>query len=718
MAADTTLARGLGGASALALVYFVAGRLALLLAVPPGYASAVWPAAGIAFAMVFLRGRTMLAGTWLGSFLVNATVACPGTSSIERLLVASVIATGALAQAASATELARRLAGHGNPLDRAGSLVPLLAVGGPVGCLVNATVATGALSAIGLVAPGDAGYHWLTWWVGDTVGVVVATPLVLTWVAMPRAVWRARRWSVAAPLAIAFAAAVVLNADTLSREEARRQSAFEARAHDLAATLAHEADELAAMLRGVVGLYAASEVVTREEFGVYARVVLERAPGIRGLAWAPLLAAEGRERVPVDYVEPVAGNEAAIGLDLASEPRRREAVDLARTLRAPAATAPLTLVQEPAGQRGFLIVAPVERSGQVRGFVVAVVHASDFVDRVLPPGERPGIALRISDEGTGEPLVDHDVLGRRAWATVVPFSGRSLRVEATTASYGDRSPLAWIVLVGGLLLVGLLGTLVLELVTRAVQVEVLVTARTAELARANEALHHSNLELQRFAYVASHDMREPLRVVTTYAELVAEEAGAQLTAETSRRLARIVENARRMQTLVTDLLDLSRVEGHAEPFRPADLGALANAALEDLRGTVASSCARVTVGPLPTVACDAVQMVALFQNLFSNALKFRREGVSPEISVEARRAGDVWEIAVRDNGIGIPEEHRERVFEMFRRLHARERYPGTGIGLAVCKRVVERHGGRIWVDPAPGPGTTIRFTLPVAPEVS
>ena len=203
--------------------------------------------------------------------------------------------------------------------------------------------------------------------------------------------------------------------------------------------------------------------------------------------------------------------------------------------------------------------------------------------------------------------------------------------------------------------------------------------------------------------MASHDLQEPLRAVTGYLGLIEQQLGDKLDDKGRHHIAGAVQGATRMHTLITDLLALSRVGTRGQAFEPADLNTVLDQALAGLRASLQETGARITRDPLPTLRVDAGQIAQLFQNLIGNALKFRGER-PPEIHVSAQRKPGQWVLAVRDNGIGIEPQYFERIFLIFQRLHTRKQYPGTGIGLAICKKIVERHGGTIWVESQAGPG--------------
>jgi light-regulated signal transduction histidine kinase (bacteriophytochrome) len=231
------------------------------------------------------------------------------------------------------------------------------------------------------------------------------------------------------------------------------------------------------------------------------------------------------------------------------------------------------------------------------------------------------------------------------------------------------------------------------------------------LAEKAHELEHSNDELQQFAYVASHDLQEPLRTIQSYLQLLQRRYGNALDQDASEFIGFAVAGAQRMRGLITDLLAYARLSSRARPLEPTDLQQVVSDVLHGLQAAISERHAELTHDPLPTVLADGNQLRQLYQNLVANALKFNREGV-PRVHLGARREGAWWRLHVQDNGIGLDPAYKDKIFEVFKRLYGRDEFEGTGIGLAICKKIVERHGGQIGVESSPGHGATFWFTLP------
>ncbi|MDZ7843465.1 MAG: ATP-binding protein [Anaerolineales bacterium] len=234
-----------------------------------------------------------------------------------------------------------------------------------------------------------------------------------------------------------------------------------------------------------------------------------------------------------------------------------------------------------------------------------------------------------------------------------------------------------------------------------------------ELEAINEKLARSNRDLQDFAHTLSHDLQEPLRMVSSFLSLLARQYGEQLDENAQEYIDFAVDGAERMKSMVQGLLSFSRVTTRGEPMEPVGSQETLSAARDNLHVMISERGAKITAAELPEVRGDFNQITQLFQNLISNAIKYNEQEI-PRVEIDVERKGGCWQFSVRDDGVGIDPAHQERIFTIFQREHTRGEYPAAGVGLSICKRIVERHGGKIWVESTPGEGSTFYFTLPSA----
>lgn len=410
-----------------------------------------------------------------------------------------------------------------------------------------------------------------------------------------------------------------------------------------------------------------------------------------------------------------------------SEDRRRRAVDLALQRRGLAISEPVELVT---GGMGFLAIIPLLPSGRHDGFVVAAVSMTSLMEAVIREMESDDLIVEASvgDRRVflhgAEPEPANEA-GVALGAVEVGEVTWKLRVVADKAYFERRQS----DLPQGILFVGLLVTVLMAAAVgfsqtagrRAVElaalnrkheeeIEARKGAQAALAAKARE-LARSNADLEHFAFVASHELLDPAKEIQTYAGLL-DERMASSSSEVERRYVGIMRaGASRMVTLVNDLLAYARVGRRNVTLEATDLGKVVTEILSNLETEIRQSGAKVTVESLPTVTANLTGMTQLLQNLIGNALKFRGPK-PPLVRIFSKRGVAEWQVSVEDNGIGIDPEHAERVFALFQRVHNRSEYPGTGIGLAIARKVVEWHGGRIWVEPLSEEGATFCFTIP------
>jgi PAS domain S-box-containing protein len=313
---------------------------------------------------------------------------------------------------------------------------------------------------------------------------------------------------------------------------------------------------------------------------------------------------------------------------------------------------------------------------------------------------------------TGKPVQPEQWALARALQTGEPFTNDLVEIEAQEGKkkiiYNFALPIHG---EGGQLLGAVVVT---EDITERFHAQEQIRLAKESAEHLADELARSNKDLEQFAYVSSHDLKEPLRMVTGFMGLFEKKYAGTLDAAGEQYIRYAVDGANRMQWLIDDLLSYSRVGSKGGKPVATDADKALERALANLHASIEESGARITSGPLPVVVADGAQLTQLFQNLVGNAIKFRTpdNGGAPAIDIQARPDEDYWLFSVKDNGIGIDPEFKDRIFVIFQRLHTKDKYAGTGIGLAICKKIVDGHGGRIWVESALGQGSTFYFTLP------
>jgi PAS domain S-box-containing protein len=521
----------------LALTFAIAGRLALLLAIPPGFATAIFPPVGIGLAAVLIWGRPMLLGVFCGSFLLNVSI---GFSSFEALtlkglLIAMGIALGSTLHSLLGSWLIRRFVGFPTPLADERSIFLLLLFGGPLASLLSASVGTGVLYLSQVIDVAEITFSWWVWWVGDSIGVLVAAPLMFIAFAQPRALWRSRLGSVGLPLLISCAIMVLIFIRSSEAEQHNLKLHFHEQAKLISLRLQSRLDLYGKAAQSIERLFSASRKVERAEFARFVANLPETYPGITAVAWDSYidasqraqyeanLAAEGfpglrinefddngaqvpaGERanyVPITFAEPAAENRKALGFDVASNPVRRQALEQARDSAQARMTAPVNLVQNENTHLGVLIFYPVYRGTpgpslearrqSLQGFAVAVIRIDTLIESTLAIHPASNYQLHLEDvsDDVALPLFGKasDELPAYAkelvWQERFDVSGRTLQLSiAPTVAFlqSNQGLQSWLVLTGGLLLCSLLGGFLLAMTGRAEQISQQVAQRTLEL---------------------------------------------------------------------------------------------------------------------------------------------------------------------------------------------------------------------------------------------
>jgi signal transduction histidine kinase/integral membrane sensor domain MASE1 len=752
------------------LAYLIFGKLSLLLAIAPGYATPLFPSAGVALAGVLLYGYRTSIGIWLGCFLLTALD--PGeflrfNHSPSGLLLSAIVATGVVAEAVVGAFLIRRFETSRMLLTSISDIGKFLFLGAFVAVTVGATSGVGALFLFGVISKEAFAYNWWNWWVGDGIGIFVSVPILFSLFAEPRPLWRKRIGLVGLPLIVIICIYVIvfIQASTWERKSTRQslenvgtvavaqlEKSFEGYLNALYAlesVLSVEGNDELRMFENVgqrwIGLYSGiydltwSPRVRREERSDHERRAREsgfpdyeiREPAAAG-GW--VRSPEAEEYFPSRFVTPNRTHDVVMGFNQKTNDERNRTMERSRDTGRPAAVGPTRLYQKVSFRKALIVFAPVfsgdhetieDRRKNLVGYLKAVFSLEDVIAaslkdfpydyfRILIFDDEPSRGKLVfpvdvrSDAVPRLPSFDTklQVADRPFWVRVVPTEAYIHR---------QRGPGPWIMLASGFLISALLTAFLLSITGHAFNIEKQLTEKnmlSAKLQRSAEELRQSNADLEQFAYVASHDLKEPLRTVASYLQLIERRLGKSLDQDTRDFMDFAIDGAQRMSAMIADLLAYARIGKTGRKSEPTDIQSVINAALQNLTTAIQERTAKITVTSLPVFYLDYLEGVLLFQNLIDNALKYHDGNRPAEVEISSRKENGVWVFSVRDNGIGISKDYLANIFLMFKRAHTRNEYSGNGIGLAMCKKIVERHGGKIWVESKPGEGSRFSFVIP------
>ena len=752
----------------LPLAYVASGALGLLLAVPPGYATAIFLPAGIAFGAMFLAGAASLPGTFFASLVLNLWVAYGNAHRLDwpSAWAAIIIASASTLQAGLGGYALRRALGEPTPLDNGRDVLSFLALP-PILCLVSASLSLSGLWLIGVVHTADLFTSWATWWIGDTLGVLIVLPLMLVVAGEPRMLWRNRARFVAMPIVLFFALFVAIFIRVSRWENAQSLLEFRMRSQHLADTMKASLEEQAAFLEQLEAAFVTRHApVTRQDFRRIVQRLLERFPMVQAVEWAPrVMGAErapfesnerretpgfaileqgssGRMRAaaaradyfPVTYIEPQGGNETALGFDLASDSRRRAAIQTSMDTGMVAASAPLRLVQEHSGQSGVLLVDAVKQGQTGPGVILIVLRMGTFTT-ALSVDSASALAVNFVDASGGPALFDDfPAAAKPAYDYGFAFGGRHYVVRTTPSGLyliQHRGWESWALLVAGVLGTGLLGALLMLGTGQTHHVARLLDERTSDLRIANarlkaemeereqaQAALHQAQRLKAIGHLTggiAHDFNNLLMVVNGSIERLKRESGGE---KASRYLDMIRTATQRGESLTRQLLSFSQMR----PLNPriVDLVPLVRGMTEmlkqSLRGDIAIKI-EVPTGICP-VNVDPSEFELAILNLALNAQDAMPEGGALVLAVEPIRleepidgvAGDCIAVSVRDTGAGIAPETMAHVFEPF--FTTKEVGKGTGLGLSQVYGFAKQSGGGTKLGSAVGEGTTVTLYLP------
>jgi signal transduction histidine kinase/integral membrane sensor domain MASE1 len=759
--------------AALTAAYVLTGRLGLLLAVPPGYATAIFPPAGIAISGMLIAGVATLSATFLGSLLLNLWVAYSQTNELlaTGIATALVIAFASTLQAAIGGAVLRRVAGYPTPLDNTRDLLRFLVIS-PAACLTSSTLSLAGLWTIGTVQTLDLTSSWLTWWIGDTLGVLVVLPLTLVFFGEPRSLWRGRVPLVALPMSLFFALFVAIFVRVSSWENKQSLLEFQLRSQHLVDMVQASLETERVFLEQLGEVFVVrKQPVTSADFHELVHGLLQRFPTIQAIEWAPRVAATQRitfetaqraeapdfmirerdagdalrpataraEFYPVTYLEPLAGNEQALGFDLASDVDRQAAIRTAIATGEVTATAPIRLVQENGEQAGVLLLYAVSRGDTGPGVVLVVLRMGTVAEKFLGL-LRPLIRVRFLDFEGRRPLFDDfpTAAATHSFEAGFEFGTRRYLLQAEpTAEYlaGHRGWESWVVLATGVFSTGLLGALLMLGTGHTHRAQQLVDERTLELATANRRLTEEIAERERTESALqqaqrleaigqltggiAHDFNNLLTVISGSLELLKRQVRS---AAGKRLLSTALGGIERGARLTYALLAFAC----SQTLRPemVDPGRLIVEFSELIRRAVgeAIEVQLLLSGESSLCSIDPTQFQAALLNLVVNARDAMPDGgvltiEGQKVDLDADRLrndefkpGQYVGISVRDTGHGMASDVRERAFEPF--YTTKEVGTGSGLGVSQVYGFVKQSGGHVEIVSERGAGTIVSMYLP------
>ena len=753
----------------LTVAYAVSGKLGLMLAVTPGYASPIFPAAGIAVTAAMVGGRVTLPWIFLGSLLLNLSTG--DQLAATRAVAATIIAAASTLQAAATGMILRGAIGYPAPLDNGRDITRFLLLS-PIGCLISATLSLAGLAALGVVERPDLITSWISWWIGDTLGVLVVLPLMLVAAGEPRALWRSRALPVAVPMLLFCALFTLIYVRVSKWEHDEGLLDFRLLSRQVVDEIHTGLGEEGVFLQQLERSFSGPSPLSRADFHHLAQSLLQRVPTIQAVKWAPLVepseraAFEAKQQAdvpgfeisevdafghshrdrarayfyPVTYVEPVAGNESALGFDLESDRDRAIATEAAVTTGIVEATAPVRVGQKQGQQTGMLLIFAVHGGPNGPGVLIVALEVGTFIEELLAP-VKTMLDVKFVDLDRKMPLFisSPSTSGATSYDERFDFGGRRYNVETMpTASYLEqhRRWQSWGVLVVGVFSTGLLGALLMLGTGYTRRVETVVDQRMRDLEATNRRLQIEVKEreqaeaalrqAQRMEAIGqltggvAHDFNNLLTVVSGNAELLHDNAADDTVI---RRASAIMRAAERGKRLTRQLLVFSRRQT-LRP-EPVDLRQRMREIADMLSRSLRTDI-EVTVDMpehLWPVAIDPAEFELAVLNIGVNARDAMPKGGRLRVTASniTYQPGDLQgdgltgefvALSLSDTGSGMSAGVLAQAFEPY--FTTKEAGLGSGLGLSQVYGFAKQSGGTATIDSAPGKGTTVNLLLPRA----
>lgn len=748
-----------------AALYALTGLLSGHLAIPPGFSSPVWPAAGIAVLAVSFYGPKAAIGVACGSFLVNVSISQQSLFAPSAAwLPAIIIACGAALQAFTGALLVRRSSAFNCNLSSNSQVITLALLAGPLSCLISASIGVITLWLHGVIDIGDITHNWVTWWVGDSIGVIISVPILLV-------INFRQRWnhSLLLRFSLPYAALLILTVTLFNSardaDSQRIESLFAERSQGLHQAITRHLNTLTKQEVLLAESLLTFEDYSADKFSRMSNTILQSSPGVQAMSWVRhvkqgeralidaqlqsrgsigisernqgnLKAAQVRdEYYSVFYIHPLQGNKNALGFDIASNSKRLAAIERSINERKVTVTEPIHLVQDNNKKTlAFLLLAPViTDSGDIKGLVSGAYRANDIFNAALDGLQINNINISITDisnkNSQGVPLFNRGekTESSNAWSKSLDFSGRVWEIHfspSNTYLQSERNWAAWGVLTGGFLLVSLFGAFIITLINQNNQVALEVKEKTQALNNALKNSEMANKAKNQFLANMSHELRTPLNAIIGFTQRIKTKYSQDLNPQINDALDTVLRNGQHLLSLITEILDISKIEaGKMEiscqriPVTPL---------LQEAVNTMASSAKAKSLSlalqsqPDIHLDVDKKRFLQVILNLLSNAVKFTDTGgITVDCTSTCENNVNGVAIKVSDTGRGIAENLLPKLFKPFEQLQDEDiSTPGTGLGLVLSKKMMELHGGHITVESQVNKGTTVTLWFPSSPVSS
>jgi PAS domain S-box-containing protein len=635
-----------------AFLYVLLAKESLYFRISPGNVTPIYPSIGLALAAVLILGYRVLPGVWLGSFLINLfmfySISPVGDSTLlDDLLCASVIGIGNVVGITLAVYLIKYFCKEKHPLYGGRSVMILLFVGAFICCIINSVIGVFALSFVNTISWEQLKYIWLTWWLGDCMGLITVAPFLLAWLYKK-------------PL----------------KETARPSW------------------ELTGLIVGALLLCYFIYYFSPSYLYLLFPLLLISAYyfGMRGTTAVILVIAVFSVINTDPNIAPFAAktaNDSILLLDIFMAVVTISSLGFAGIVAGHNRTEEALKKNEQKYRSIFENMQDVFYQTDLNGIIVEI---SPSVKSLAKLAREKVIGTSVSDfyENIQDRAELLNILSKKGEVRDYELSFKSAEGDSLYVSINAR--------------------LIKDDKGTPIHIDGVLRNNTE---RKNNELKilAQNKELEQFVYIASHDLQEPLITLKCFSELLQDEVKDKLGQDANQYLSFILESSGRMQELIKGLLFYSKI-GKEREFSPVDCNEVVAEVIQDMDATIKKNNAQINVQPLPKINGNAFEIRQLFQNLISNSLKFQKKNSIPKINISVKDQESNWLFSVEDNGIGIDKKDMDKVFVIFKRLHNRADYEGTGIGLAHCKKIVELHGGTIWIESTVGEGSVFKFTIP------